>query len=276
MLAVLKEILIRNKRKVILPLIKILEYIEKEKDEIYRENLLSSLGKYGEKLYIGIGCNFVCPDKITLGNQVIIFEKAFFQGQGGITIGDNVIIASNCSILTANHVVEGADALPYGTKYNERGVIIKDNVWIGMKVSIVPGVTIGEGAVVGMGAVVTRDVPPCAIVGGNPAKVIKYRNREQYEFLVRHHCSLINLRCIHLFDKRYYESVPLKVGAMLAELEALLQKQQGLVMESSLDFIDPLYRRAFLYHWAMQVPSLNFVLSDSGEYGVRSLKELRV
>ena len=62
-------------------------------------------------------------------------------------------------------------------------VNIGNNVWIGSRVTIIPGVSIGEGAVIGAGAVVAHDIPPLAVVGGNPAKVIKYRNREVYEKL---------------------------------------------------------------------------------------------
>ena len=56
-------------------------------------------------------------------------------------------------------------------------------MWIGSRVTIIPGVSIGEGAVIGAGAVVTHDIPPLAVAGGNPAKVIKYRNQEVYEKL---------------------------------------------------------------------------------------------
>ena len=64
-------------------------------------------------------------------------------------------------------------------------VTIEDNVWIGAHAKICPGVTIHEGAVVGMGAVVTKDVPKCAVVGGNPAVVLKYRDKNTYKKLVK-------------------------------------------------------------------------------------------
>ena len=61
--------------------------------------------------------------------------------------------------------------------------MINDNVWIGADVKIVPGITIGEGAVIAMSAVVTKDVPACAVVGGNPAKILKYRDINVYNQL---------------------------------------------------------------------------------------------
>lgn len=66
-----------------------------------------------------------------------------------------------------------------------QSVFIGQNCWIGAKSIICPGVKIEDGAIVAMGSVVTKSVPKCAIVGGNPAKIIKYRDIEQYEKLVK-------------------------------------------------------------------------------------------
>lgn len=62
---------------------------------------------------------------------------------------------------------------------NDQDVVIEDGVWVGCNVVILKGVTVGRGSVVGAGAVVTKDVPPYAVVGGNPAKLIKYRFTEE-------------------------------------------------------------------------------------------------
>jgi acetyltransferase-like isoleucine patch superfamily enzyme len=59
--------------------------------------------------------------------------------------------------------------------------LIKDFVWCGSNVTIAPGVTIGEGVVIGTGAVITKDIPDYAVVGGNPAKIIKYRDIKQFQ-----------------------------------------------------------------------------------------------
>lgn len=100
------------------------------------------------------------------------------------------------------------DALPYGTKYINKPVIIEDNVWIGSDVIIIPGVTIHEGAIIGIGSVVTKDVPSCAVVGGNPAKIIKYRDKEQYEKLKRNERFLNFIR-----------------GSMIKVKKSILEKQ---------------------------------------------------
>ena len=70
--------------------------------------------------------------------------------------------------------------LPYDDRYIVKDVFIDDNVWIGSDVTIMPGVHIGEGAIIGACSCVTKDIPPYAIVGGCPAKVIKYRDIDKY------------------------------------------------------------------------------------------------
>ena len=122
--------------------------------------------------------------------NVVIKEGAalhdiFIQGAGGVSIGRYVHFGPHVSIYSANHNFENAEALPYDDKAILKPVKIGNYCWIGAHVCIVPGVTIGEGAIVAMGSVVTKDVPSLAIVGGNPAAVIKYRDNEHYERLKR-------------------------------------------------------------------------------------------
>jgi maltose O-acetyltransferase len=122
-------------------------------------------------------------DLVSIGSNVRIYNS-FLQGEvpNSIIIGNNVRIAFGTTIWTTNHNYYG-EALPYDAGVIVKPVVIEDNVWVGAKSCILPGVTIGEGAIVGMGSVVTKDVPPFAIVGGNPAKVIKYRDADKYEKL---------------------------------------------------------------------------------------------
>ncbi len=111
-----------------------------------------------------------CGINITIGKNVFINACCKFQDQGGIIIGDNVLIGHSVVITTLNH-----DITPR-TRVNmtPKQVKIGSNVWIGSNVTILPGVEIGEGAVIGAGSVVTKDVPQYSIAAGNPAKVIKY------------------------------------------------------------------------------------------------------
>lgn len=85
-------------------------------------------------------------------------------------------------IISQNHNYEG-NAIPYDNTFVYKTIKIGDFVWLGNRVTIVGNVTIGDGAIIAAGSVVVKDVPPCAIVGGNPAKLIKYRNIEHFKNL---------------------------------------------------------------------------------------------
>ena len=110
-----------------------------------------------------------CGKNIKIGKRVFINAGCQFQDQGGITIGDDVLIGPQTIIATLNH---DPDPDKRGGMF-AKPVKIGDKVWLGARVTICPGVTIGEGAIVGAGAVVTKDVPPRTVVAGVPAKVIK-------------------------------------------------------------------------------------------------------
>lgn len=129
----------------------------------------------------------------TVGNHVNIQKKARFShnctigdysgiGEGArlygeVHIGKYVMMGPQCWIYTQNHEFNQLDK-PMALQGPQlaKPVIICDDVWIGGRVTILPGVTVGEGSIIGAGAVVTKDVPPYSIVGGNPAKVIRMRN----------------------------------------------------------------------------------------------------
>lgn len=104
----------------------------------------------------------------------------YIECNGGVSIGRYFHCGRGLTVLSTNHRYEGAESIPYDSVYVKRPVVIEDFVWCGANVTIVPGVTVGEGAIIAAGSVVTKDVPVCAVVGGNPAKVIKYRNKEHY------------------------------------------------------------------------------------------------
>ena len=155
--------------------------IKKIRYLLYKRKLKSC----GKDVVICSGTKLQTARKISIGNNVRIGERSRFSGSGGITIGNNVSFGPEVVIWSVNHNFHCPETLPYDDTATEKAVTIEDNVWVGARVCIVPGVTIGEGAVVAMGAVVTKDVPPCAVVGGNPAKVLKYRDVERYEQLKR-------------------------------------------------------------------------------------------
>ena len=119
--------------------------------------------------------HFLCPWNVYIGDHTIINSFCQLDGRGlaKIYIGNNVDIAQETNIWTLEHD-------PNSDNHQTRGgdVIVEDNVWISSRVTILPGVHIGKGAVVASGAVVTKDVPEKAIVGGVPAKIIGNRTNE--------------------------------------------------------------------------------------------------
>lgn len=113
--------------------------------------------------------NTDCGKNLHFGKRVFVNSGCKFQDQGGIYIGDDVLIGHNCVIATLNHAVEPdrrADMIP-------KPVRIGNKVWVGSNVTILPGITIGEGAIIAAGAVVSKDVPPRAVAAGVPARILK-------------------------------------------------------------------------------------------------------
>lgn len=118
---------------------------------------------------------FICDfgNRVTFGKNVFINHSVVLSASGGIEFKDGVMLAPCVRIATINH-----DLNERHTKYVYGKVTIGKNAWIGMNVTICPGVTIGDYAVVGAGSVVTKDVPDYAVVAGVPAKIIKYQDKE--------------------------------------------------------------------------------------------------
>ena len=110
-----------------------------------------------------------CGKSITVGKNVFINACCKFQDQGGIEIGNGVLIGHNVTLATLNH-----DERPqFRQNIYPKPIKIGDNVWVGSNATILAGVTIGDGAIIGANAVVTKDVPENTIVAGVPAKIIR-------------------------------------------------------------------------------------------------------
>lgn len=131
--------------------------------------------KIGLNVNIEHGAFFGDGNNIVIGNNSGIGVNC--QISGPVQIGNDVLMGPEVIILTQNHRFDNLTTTIKSQGYfPKEKVTIKDNVWIGTRVIILPGVTINNGAIIGAGAVVTKDVPENAIVGGNPAKIIRFRS----------------------------------------------------------------------------------------------------
>lgn len=116
------------------------------------------------------------PDTgLYLGNNIIVNTFCYLSGEGGLEIGDEVLIGSHVRILSAGHAIDGNDPSIWRNPLTYGKIRIGHGAWIAAGVTILQGLEIGEGAVIGAGSVVTRNVPAFAIVAGNPARLIRYR-----------------------------------------------------------------------------------------------------
>ncbi|WP_079475624.1 acyltransferase [Marinococcus halophilus] len=152
----------------------------KQKRRDYHTNKAKKTVKsFKEPLHVNFDSSFTSHTSMGKNTH---YNGMSIQGKGNVNIGDNFHSGKECMMITEIHNYEGA-ALPYDNTYITKNINIEDNVWLGNKVLILGGVTIGEGAIIQAGAVVVSDIPKFAIAGGNPAKVFKYRNVEHYERL---------------------------------------------------------------------------------------------
>jgi len=113
--------------------------------------------------------------RIVLGENTFVGPYVVIYGHGGVVIGRDCLIGSHCRIVSSNHTVP-----PLGTPIRSQPdiclpTVIGDDVWLGTGVTVLGGITVGDGCIIGAGAVVTKDLPPGAIVFGVPAVIRGWR-----------------------------------------------------------------------------------------------------
>lgn len=137
-------------------------------------------GDYRGSVYVG------GPTKLTrktfLGKNTS-FNGLIVSGGGKVEIGDFFHSGPDCLFISQNHNFNNGESIPYDNTYIYKDITVGNNVWLGSRVIVLGGVTIGEGAIIQAGSCVVSDIPACAIAGGHPAKVFSYRNIEHYEKL---------------------------------------------------------------------------------------------
>ena len=147
---------------------------------------------YGKNLHFSPINSDFSYHTITIGDDVYIGPYAIFSAKKGLFIGNKVTFGPHVTIMGGNHNFKVIGSYISDNKIknddDDLPVRIEDDTWIGCNAIILKGVVVGRGAIVGAGSVVTKDVPPYAIVGGNPAKVI--RNRFSEEEIQQHETIL--------------------------------------------------------------------------------------
>jgi acetyltransferase-like isoleucine patch superfamily enzyme len=121
--------------------------------------------------------------KFSIHHTSHLKSSTFIECSGGVTIGRFFHVGRGLTIYSSKHDYTNAHKIPYDEVIVFGPVKIDDFVWIGANVTILPGVSIGEGAIVGAGTLVTKDVAPLAVVGGNPAQVIGFRDKDYFNKL---------------------------------------------------------------------------------------------
>ena len=133
--------------------------------------------RIGRGSSIHMCARFYDPRNIVIGEDTVIGEGAVLDGRDKLVIGDHVALATGVMIFNSQHEVNDEFFSP-----SQAPVIIEDYSFIGPRVIVQPGVKIGRGAIVAAGAVVTKDIPPFAIVGGVPAKIIGERKLKSLHY----------------------------------------------------------------------------------------------
>ncbi len=152
--------------------------------EPYAELIVDSSSEFEYSIEVGKSSvvkdhSRLCPRTgfIKIGQRCSINPFCVLLGYGGITIGNDVRIASHTTITAFNHDFDDIEQTIIEQGNSCRGITIEDDVWIGAGVRVLDGVTIGKGSVIGAGSVVTKDVPSYSVFVGVPAKMLQIRRR---------------------------------------------------------------------------------------------------
>ena len=145
--------------------------------ELVRRNefYMRTLPKCGEKLCIFPTTILYFPANIEFGYNVFVNRGVYIVAPARIQIGDNALIGPYVVINSGGHRYADPDNPIRDQGHVDKPIVIESDAWIGAHATILPGITIGKGAIIGAGAVVTKDVASFAVVGGVPARHIKWR-----------------------------------------------------------------------------------------------------
>lgn len=143
----------------------------------YRLYNLAIVKSHKSQLFIG---GRTLLSRNTILNLNPNFNGMMIKGGGVVRIGDNFHSGEDCLLLTSFHDYDNGSHIPYGSSFIHKDITINDNVWLGSRVVILGGVTIGKGAIIQAGSVVVNNIEDYAIAGGSPAKQFKTRDIKHY------------------------------------------------------------------------------------------------
>ena len=156
------------------------KFIKKKLKIFYKFKVIKVAKSVGIDLKVN-GITRVTPNTF-IGNHCN-FNGLTIEGRGKVIFGDYFHSGHDILFITQIHNYDKGTEIPYDSEYIPKDIVIKDFVWLGTKVIILGGVTIGEGAIIQAGSVVVSDIPDYAIAGGHPAKIFKYRDVEHFKKL---------------------------------------------------------------------------------------------
>ena len=156
-------------------------YTQYEHDKYAYSHSTEQFACMGKNTVIQSRVSISYPNRFYIGDNSTIQARTHIHSMGGVYIGNYVGVGLGSVIMSFVHNYNYCKSIPYDNTIMLKPVVIRDFAWLGWYTMINPGVEIGEGAIVGMGAVVNKDVPPLAIVMGNPASVVGYRSKKAFE-----------------------------------------------------------------------------------------------
>jgi len=130
---------------------------------------------------MGLNCNITegviisHPENISFGNRVSIHQYSILDAQGEIIVEDDVAIGSHCLLITSTHRFEDKNKKIKDQGISTKKIKISSNVWLGSRVTILQGVTIGKNYIIGAGSIVNKNIPDNVVAAGVPCKVLKNR-----------------------------------------------------------------------------------------------------
>ncbi len=151
-------------------------YLKKEIDDFVINSQKPHFKNLGKNVLFKAGGTIYHPENLEIGSHVRIGDNCFIMAIGGVQIGDGTVISRNVCIHSGNHSYKSDDLVPYDDTYDKRKTTIGKAVWIGQNVNILPGVSIADGAIIGMGTTVSKDVGIGEIVVGKGQRTLAERD----------------------------------------------------------------------------------------------------